>query len=134
MNDIKGNLPLYLERKPRRISEFRGIDYLHCDIEYLLHTKQYKVLVTGLYGWGKTSLAEAIVYAENCVNRRGMDACLECDPCANLLEFPWWSDCAYTTGSQLDSPFMKDLEMRWTFVARLSQSSLVVRRYSMDEL
>ena len=93
---------LYVRFKPKKISDFFGIEYLHKRIKYLIDHYPMKILISGIYGSGKTSLAEAILMRMHCEQPNGLDACRECYTCKLLINTPWWEHCDTHSAQGLD--------------------------------
>jgi DNA polymerase-3 subunit gamma/tau len=75
----------YLKYRPQTISDL-DLDSVRVQLTNVLKTKQtpHAFLFSGPRGLGKTSAARIIAKSINCVNRKGIEPCNECESCKSI--------------------------------------------------
>ncbi|MGA2624224.1 MAG: AAA family ATPase [Bacteroidota bacterium] len=109
--------PLYVAQRPNKFSDYAGLDHLHGDFEYMVTHLEPRILITGPYGNGKTSLARTLLMAMYCQDRKGIEPCLACHCCEEIGNFVWWGGVIVVTGIELDTRFWRSTRDRFQYVS-----------------
>jgi DNA polymerase-3 subunit gamma/tau len=121
-NDL---LPWYIKHRPNKFSEFAGSESLKNQYEYLIKKFPCKILITGLYGSGKTILGKIMMLGSNCEDLKNGNPCLSCESCKCLLDLHFWGDCFFISGANLNNALFADIEKRLSFVPSLLKQRIL---------
>ncbi len=104
----------YVELCPETFTGLVGLDWFEARYKYLTEQGVLgRVLITGPFGHGKSTLARILTKRTYCTSPIGMDPCLSCDACTNCeMTYAWSSDVIKVSGDALTREYLRDLEMR----------------------